>query len=66
MEQKGAFPIGALVASRAQGVEIMTFQYLTFDLHPPVRRRSRLIGIQGWVALAGLSILAGAVLAFAV
>jgi len=44
----------------------MTLQYSTFDFHPPVRRRSRFIGIQGWVALAGLSILAGAVLAFMV
>ena len=66
MEQKAAFLIAALVASRAQGAETMTPQYLTFDLTPPLRRRSRLIGIQGWVALAALSILAGAVLAFTV
>jgi hypothetical protein len=68
MEQEAAFLIAALVASRAQGAETMTPQYLTFDLNPPVRRsrRSRFIGIQGWLALAGLSILAGAVLAFTV
>ena len=67
-EQKAALLIAAVVASRAQGAETMTPQYLTFDLNPPVRRsrRSRFIGIQGWVALAGLSILAGAVLAFTV
>src|SRR5258708_39633104 len=60
MEQKAAFLIAALVASRAQGAETMT--HLTFDLNPPGRRSRRsFIGIHGWVALAGLSILARAV-----
>jgi hypothetical protein len=42
----------------------MNPRYLTFDFNQPVRRWSRFIGVQGWVALAGLSILIGAVLGF--